>query len=231
MASNLDHYKKDLDSLISRGKKLQFAMIEECSPELSKNLLKEHFGTEKEAQDYLKSLPSFRETYQIWYSEAKTLIKQILPDRLSDFVRLYEKPKPRKEISNDSYSIEDYLNGLSVTRGDPKERVVGPDAAIPRFRQQLAILESVRARFESSLFEIRQLVQADLFDSELEAAEELAKNKFTRAAGAVAGVVLERHLTEVCGNHAINIAKKAPEISDLNDALKDAAVIDVPQCA
>jgi hypothetical protein len=89
----------------------------------------------------------------------------------------------------------------------------------------------VRARFESSLFEIRQLVQADLFDSELEAAEELAKNKFTRAAGAVAGVVLERHLTEACGNHAINIAKKAPGISDLNDALKDAAVIDVPQCA
>jgi hypothetical protein len=227
--SNLDRYMKDLESLITKGNRLDIAMIEDCSPEAIKKQLKEELGTEEKVQDFLKALPSFKGTYQIWYSEARTLIKQILPDRLSDFMRLYEKPKPRKEITYDTYSIEDYLNGLRVTRGSPKETVVGPDAAIPRFRQQLAILESVRARFESSLFEIRQLVQADLFDSELEAAEELAKNKFNRAAGAVAGVVLERHLVEVCGNHAVKVAKKAPGISDLNNALKDAAVIDVPQ--
>jgi len=52
-------------------------------------------------------------------------------------------------------------------------------------------IKVVKERFESSLFDIRQLVQADLFDSELEAAEELAKNRFSRAAGAVAGVVLD----------------------------------------
>ena len=45
------------------------------------------------------------------------------------------------------------------------------------------------------MFDIRQLVQADLFDSELDAADELGKKKFTRAAGALAGVVLERHLS------------------------------------
>lgn len=92
----------------------------------------------------------------------------------------------------------------------------------------MAILKSVQSRFESSLFDIRQLAQADLFDSELDAAKELAKNKFSRAAGALAGVVLERHLAEVCDNHAIKIAKKAPAISDLNDALKGADVIDIP---
>jgi hypothetical protein len=229
MPSNVDRYKKDLDSLITRGTKLYFAMLAECSPDQTKALLKKDLGTDEKAQEAIKALPLFKETYQSWYSEAKTLIKQVLPDRLSDLARLYEKPKPRKEISYDTYSIEDYLNGLLVTRGFQKEKVVGPDAAISKFRQQVAILESVRARFESSLFEIRQLAQADLFDSELEAAEELAKNKFTRAAGAVAGVVLERHLTEVCSNHIIKVAKKNPGISDLNDALRDAAVIDVPQ--
>ena len=71
-----------------------------------------------------------------------------------------------------------------------------PDAAISRFNQQLSIVKTIRERFRSSLFDIRQLAQADLFDSELEAAKELAKNKFIRAAGAVAGVVLERHLKE-----------------------------------
>jgi hypothetical protein len=108
------------------------------------------------------------------------------------------------------------------------KKIVGPDAAIPQFQQQLAILKSVGARFESSLFDIRQLVQADLLDSELDAAKELVKNGFARAAGAVTGVVLEQHLGQVCENHAIKISKKSPTISDLNQALKGANVIDVP---
>ena len=104
-----------------------------------------------------------------------------------------------------------------------------PDAAISRFNQQLSIVKTIRERFRSSLFDIRQLAQADLFDSELEAAKELAKNKFIRAAGAVAGVVLERHLKEVCGNHDVTIRRKNPQISDLNESLKGADVVDIPQ--
>jgi hypothetical protein len=81
--------------------------------------------------------------------------------------------------------IVDYLQGLKVTDGLEK-KIVGPDAAIPQFRQQLAIVKSLERRFESSLFDVHQMVQADLFDSDLDAAEELAKNGFTRAAGAMA---------------------------------------------
>lgn len=235
--SNLDRYKKDLDSLIEKGNLLFASMQAECFPEQAKSQLKEDLakkGLAKNAlrtkmRQILEALPSFKTTYQSWYSEAKTLIRQVLPDRLSDFGNHYEKPKSRKEITYANYTIEDYLQGLNVTRGWEKTKVVGPDAAIPQFQQQLAILKAAKARFQSSLFDIRQLVQADLFDSELDAAEELAKKKFTRAAGAVAGVVLERHLTQVCDNHAVKLAKRAPGISNLNDALKNANIIDVPQ--
>jgi hypothetical protein len=72
-------------------------------------------------------------------------------------------------------------------------------------------------------------VQADLFDSELDAGTELLKNGFTRAAGALAGVVLERHLAQVCDDHKVTIAGKTPTLAVLNDALKNAGVIDVPQ--
>ena len=144
-------------------------------------------------------------------------------------MRHYEKPKPRKDITAENYRIEDYLQGLSLTRGWDKQTVVGPDAAIPQFRQQLSILKSVKHRFESSLFDIRQLVQADLFDSELDAAAELARTKFTRAAGALAGVVLEKHLGQVCQNHAIKVSKKNPSIGDLNEVLKKEDLIDTPQ--
>ena len=66
----------------------------------------------------------------------------------------------------------------------------------------------MKARFESSLFDIQQLVTADLFNSELDAASELAKKKFLRAAGALAGVVLEKHLRQVCKSHSVTIRKK-----------------------
>ncbi len=158
--------------------------------------------------------------------EAKTLISQLLPNRLDDFVRHYQKPKPRKDIDYESYRIEDYFQGLTVTKsyGDT---VVGPKAAIPHFEQQLAILKSVKPKFESSLFEIQQLVQADLFDSELDAARELLKNKFVRAAGALAGVVLESHLGQVCLDKGIKFRKKNLSISDFNDALKQHGTIGI----
>ena len=225
MLSNLDRYKKDLVALIATGEKLHLAIERECYPDEFDRVIKQQLGDQ--AKSTIESLPSFTERYQSWYSEALVLIRQLLPDRLSDFISHYAKPKPRKDITYENYRIEDYLQGLRVTHGVTK--VVGPEAAIPHFRQQLAILASAKARFKSSLFDIRQLVQADLFDSELDAAKELLNHKFARAAGALAGVVLERHLIQVCSNHKISITKKAPSIGDLNNALKDANVVDVPQ--
>ena len=178
-----------------------------------------------------QALPLFKTEYQPWYSEAKALVRQLLPDRLLDFTRYYEKPKTRKEITFENYTIEDYLQGIRVTRGPAYDNtvVVGPDAAISRVEQQLSMVKSIKERFQSSLFDIHRLAQADLFDSELAAAEELAKNKFARAAGAVAGVVLERHLKEVCANHGVRIQSRNPQISHLNDALKDANVIEISE--
>lgn len=227
MTTNLDCYRKDLDALIEKGKRLHMALQHECFGKDFEKAVREELGDK--SADYLKELPKFGEEYQVWYSEAKSLIKQLLPDRLNDFVRHYEKPKPRKDIGFENYRIEDALQGLQITRGWEKIKVVGPEGAIPHLRQQLAIVESVKARFESTLFDIRQLVQADLFDSELDAARELLRKKFLRAAGAVAGVVLEKHLAQVCANHSVTVAKKNPGIADLNGLLKDAGVIDVPQ--
>jgi hypothetical protein len=223
--SNLERYRKDLKSLIAEGERLHSAMQKECFPSEVMAQVKKALP-EAEAESLLKGLPNFAEGYQRWYSAAKVLVKQLLPDRLDDFVGHYERPKTRKQLDPETYRILDYLQGLNVTMG--LQQVVGPDAAIPQFRQQLAIVKAIEPRFESSLFDIRQLVQADLFDSDLDAADELAKKKFTRAAGAMAGVVLERHLAQVCSNHGLKLTKKSPTIADLNDALKQSNVIDIP---
>jgi hypothetical protein len=228
VASNLDRYRKDLQALLKQGNGLMNAMQLDCYPEEMMASIERDLGTKAKAKAFVEALPSFTEEYQGWYSEAKVLIKQLLPDRLDDFVRLYEKPKSRKDISFENYRIEDHLQGLRVTQPYTREVRVDRSAAIPHFRQQLAILTGVRARLESSLFDIRQLVQADVFDSELDAAGELMKGGFVRAAGALTGVVLEKHLRQVCEDHKVKLGRTAPTISNLNDALKNAGVIELP---
>ena len=227
MTTNLDRYKNDLDKLIDEGNDLLMSLQLRYRPNEMKKLAKEQLGDK--ADKFFAELPTFSSEYQSWYSEAQSLVKQLLPDRLLHFNGFYEKPKGRKEITYENYRIEDCLQGLVITRGYEKEEIVGPEDAIPQFKQQLAILKAVKARFESSLFEIRQPVQADLFDSELAAAKELNKHKYARAAGALAGVVLERHLREVCNSHNIKIRKKNPGIADLNDTLKENDVIEISQ--
>ena len=212
MASNLERYKKDLEKLLHNGALLLNSINKRYHPEQYKEF------TEAE----LKRLPIFQVSYQTWYSESLAVIKQLIPDRKNDFIKLYEKPKNRGKVNIDNYSIEDCLKGLTIGT------VIGPKVAIPLFQQQLEILRSAQQRFESSLFDIKQLLQADLFDSELDAATELNKKGFVRGAGAIAGVVLEGHLLQVCGNHKIKVTKKNPTISDLNQMLKDKGVIDTP---
>jgi hypothetical protein len=227
MPTNLEKYEKDLDALIKNGEQILHAIQAESAPEQFKAVVKKQLGNKTAA--FLKELPAFASAYQPWYSEAKAVIKLLLPDRLADFVRHYEKPKPRKDIDFENYRIEDALQGLRITRGYEERVLADQSSAIPHVRQQVEILRSVRARFKSSLFDIRQLVTADLFDSELDAATELARKRFLRAAGAIAGVVLEKHLHQVCDNHSVTVSKKDPGISHLNDLLKSNGVIDVPQ--
>ena len=79
-------------------------------------------------------------------------------------------------------------------------------------------MDSVLADIESELL-------TELEDNELGVARQLLKIS-PRAAGALAGVVIEGHLRNVSNAHGIEIPQKNPWISGLNDPLKDASVID-----
>jgi hypothetical protein len=175
MTTNLDRYEKDLNALLSRADSLLNAVqYEEYPNEFKASRVRQFRDSNKGMQEkklddgaitkvvgaWIKDLPSFKQQYQPWYSEASTLIRQLLPHRLADFISHYEKPKGRKLLDFESYRISDYLQGTIARLG--AEIKVNTNAAIPQFVQQLAILRSAKARFTSSLFDIRQLVQADL---------------------------------------------------------------------
>ena len=171
----------------------------------------------------------FEENYQLWYTQSREVIKQLVPDRLEEFDQLYRGNGRRKPNEVASYCIQDWLNGLRAGEDGLGEKSFDDLGAIYyRFTTQLNIFTSVSSRFESTLFDMKQLAQADLFDSELDAERELARHGFHRAAGVVTGVVLERHLSQVMENHNVRTRKKRPAISDFNDCLKDGGVLDVP---
>lgn len=227
MASNLEKYKSDLDALIKLGRELVNSVTAEERPEAFEKSLRD-LKPDIDFDKVRKSLLPFKSEYQTWYSEAKALIKQVLPDRLDDFTRHYEKPRNRKTISFESYRIEDGLQGLQVTKNPGNVVIVDSSAMIPHVLQQIHILESVKKRFESSLFDIKLLVQAELFDSEIAASHELKRAGYLRAAGVVAGVILEKHLFQVLQCHSLSLKKTNPTIGDFNDSLKSTELIDTP---
>jgi hypothetical protein len=155
------------------------------------------------------------------------VVKQLAPDRYEEFQRLYLTDKKGKAADFLTYSISDYLLGVRVKQHD--QDMVDPFAVLSsKFQQQLNIFASRRARATAVISDIQGVLQAELLDDELEVAEELLSRHQIRAAGALAGVTLERHLGNVCSAHAIRFRKRNPRISDYNDALKDHDILDLP---
>jgi hypothetical protein len=216
--SNLDRMRKDLERLILDGHQLLLRMLFDLFPE---EIAKQKKKTKAELTE---ELPIFEHSYQRWYSESLAMLSVLLPDRVDDFKAYYQLPRPPKELNHTTYTISDYLKETRASRGH--QEIVGQKAAQIPMQQQVEIVSAAAARFESSLFDIRGMAQADLFDNELDAAAELNKSGFARGAGAVAGVVLEGHLATVCANHSVVITKKKPTLFDFYEALKAANVID-----
>jgi len=222
MASNLSRYKADLAMLRKTGERMGYDLR-----------LRGSSTNKKPPTDLLelkeKLNGTFEAEYQRWYTVACAVLSQLLPDRLAEFRRLYQGDLKRKKIDVTSYSIHDWLVGLRMADSAYTRVAFDHLACVSaRFGIQFAILAAAESRFDSSLFEIRQLLQAHLFDHELDAARELLTQGFVRAAGAIAGAVLESHLGEVGRSHKVTISKKRPTIGDLNDLLKQKDVIEVP---
>lgn len=228
MSERTNKFAEELDQLIADGDKLHMAMQHESYPDEFKERLHEAFRqNSKKVENFLEGLPDFKDEYQKWYSSAQAVIKQVLPDRLEDFVSYYEYPRVRKTIGFQNYMVRDYLQGLKIERYG--QGAITGRAAIPEFVQQLNIVKAAKGTLESTLIDLKAVLQADLFDSEIDTASALAKAGYLRAAGAVCGVVIEKHLDHVRNAHGIKIAKKNPGISDLAQILRASSVITLAQ--
>ncbi len=229
----LNKFKEDLNKLIALGADmLTDIQIPWDSTKKEIDEVAKRIGIDKNesALVFERIKGSFVKNYHKWFSEAHALIKIVLPDRLEEFDSLYRQNPKRKSIDSITYSIQDWMLGIRAGFNDftGEKRFDDHGSTVMKFQSQYQIVEAAYSRFDSSLFDIRQITQADLFDSEIHSAEALLRNGFLRAAGVIAGVILEKHLSNVCHNHEVQVKKKNPTISDFNDLLKNVDVIDTP---
>lgn len=218
MSGNRERNRSDLKRLVLLGEEMLIDLSLRDAP------------VDDEHREIARKLHGrFEQEYQRWYTEACGVVGQLIPNRAAEFERLYLGDDKRKNAVSDDYSIQDWLTGRPAGGGKTGEAALSPLLAVSmRVKTQLEILKSAEARFDSSLFDIRELVRADLFDSELDACRELAAHGFLRAAGAIAGVILEKHLRQILADRDVVVRKSEPTINDFNDHLKKAGVLDVP---
>ena len=169
--------------------------------------------TRREPLGAVTPLPHALENeYESWYSLSLRLIARVLPERADDFRALYKSKGPVHDI----YSF--------LTLGETR----GANGVASRLQNQIALLRAAQLALDSVLLDLRSTLQAGLFDSELDAALSLLKNGYLRGGGAMAGVVLERHLMSVCEDRGLSV-RKPVTIAKLNEALKKAGVLDLSE--
>jgi hypothetical protein len=202
MNTNFKKYIKDLEVLLELGSKLR--------KDLLNMIVKNQKGSN--LADF------FSDNYQRWYTESQAVVRVIIPARYDEFNDMYKDHKLKNKTNPyDYFSIQNWMLGQRSTENSIGEkRFDDAGIVLMKFTTQLDILKSAQVRFESTLMDIRKIAQA-----------ELNKHGFCRGAGAVAGVVLEKHLTEVINTHLIKLSKKDPSISDFNDLLKNNNVIEI----
>ena len=222
LKSNLEAYRAELERLEKQGSEMLLDLKLRETGQIDR--------LNEDGKNNAKKLNGkFEREYQRWYTEAGAVVRQLLPERMAEFVELYQGDgRRRKTFDLVTYNIQDWMTGYKSEIAHGEKNFDDHAVVTMKLNTQLDIFKSVNSRFESGLLNIKQIVQADLFDTELETAQELLKHGFGRGGRAVAGVVLEKHLSEVAANHKLKFRKKKPSLNDYNDLLKNNGVLEVP---
>jgi len=162
------------------------------------------------------------ERYQVWYTQTLRLVERVLPERRREFEGYYRSDRDGRDQSASISAILGSLSGSRVT-GEKRQALAG--LFDPKLEQgtflhllgmQLAILASALPTL---------LPEGRRPDRELQAARALLSKGHRRAAAAVAGLVLESHLSKVAQRHDLTLSERdSSDLRRLNRSLRKAGV-------
>lgn len=192
-------------------------------PAKTKSLLGD-LGTDPMTYETAATAPlptGFETRYQKWYAACRTLVELNAAGRLAEFVGLYDPPPARHSDDPIPRGIKHWLK--------PQIRKAQQLDLMDGIRMQYAILAAVPAALQARMLDVELTVLAELGDDEIAAARHLQKSGFLRAAGAVAGVVLEAHLKMLLDKHSPPVKRPASAmLGKLNELCKASDVYDQP---
>jgi hypothetical protein len=162
------------------------------------------------------------ERYQLWYTQALRLVERVLPERLREFEAYYRSDQESREQPATISAILGSLRRprVATEKGEALARLFDPGleqaTVLHLLGLQLAILASALPLL---------LPVGRRQDRGLRAARLLLAKRHRRAAGAVAGVVLESHLLKVAQIHDLALSESdAASLPRLNRSLRRAGV-------
>jgi hypothetical protein len=166
-------------------------------------------------------IPSeFVRQYHSWYSSCLAFVEVNMPSRVAELERIHDNPKDSKFTGTSMITVLKH----DVLTYNQQLAIAGNVTHIA------AIVESVPHYLESRLYDVELAIAQLYVGDELAEVELLLKSRHVRAAGAVAGVLLERHLKLLCDRHQPPLKyNKSSTISKLNDTLRDHGVYGVAQ--
>ncbi len=214
---NKEQAKKELNALVEKGEYIYFSSIVDYDKDFYKNSDEITQKFSKVANEKFK-YP--KEAYYSWYHNAHRIVRLFAHEHLENFERFYTGSKHVKktdDLDNMTAGITHYIQGWSIERS--YKTIDFFHTFITGFTAQRNILKAIAENVDNVLFNLESQIQYGFSKSEIEVAKELQKNKHLRAAGAVAGVVIEVHLRTVATNRKISVPKTS-KISIYNEKLK-----------
>ena len=162
------------------------------------------------------------ERYQVWYTQTLRLVERVLPERRREFEGYY---RSAHESRDQPATIAAILGSPSGPRasGEKREPLAGlfdPGLEQGTFLHLLGMQLAILAAAVPTL-----LPEERRPDRELQAARRLRSKGRHRAAGVVAGLVLQSHLTNVALRHDLVLSERdSSSLLRLNRALRKAGL-------
>ncbi|MFC2172123.1 hypothetical protein ACFLU6_05765 [Acidobacteriota bacterium] len=174
---------------------------------------------ERTIPEQAKMPPDFVQEYHRWYASCLAMVERNMPSRKTEVTRQHDGGK-----GTDGKALADFFKRDYFTFSDQQIIARG-------LRHLQAVVGSVPDYVRTTLHDLELAVAQVYVSDQLSEARKLLAHSHVRAAGAIAGVLVERHLKLLCDRQQppIKYPPKTATINRLNELLRNGGVYDVAQ--
>ncbi|MGD1818938.1 MAG: hypothetical protein ACPKOI_03525 [Pleomorphochaeta sp.] len=170
-------------------------------------------------------LAKFKNDYLSWYYATSSCIKFLRPDKYKEFIDLFKDNREKNtSLKSTNYKIENFIKNEELT--DISNNLIQEEAkrikiTLNLFHYQQLMIKAIIDNFDSISFNYEKETYMTFQEENIDSVQELFDNDFLRAAGALCGVIIEKHLkTKLLPFDEDAFTSKKLTLEPLNQACK-----------